>query len=426
MPPVEIAAPPPSPAPEIVAAQLNKAPLCLPPRRARLPRRAALLTVAEALRLERTSRRWRAWLLSADHIWQQLAASSGVSLRCAGPLAPFFRVASWRRVCVELVGALSRDLRGEDAFLEDAAPGAIVEVFETVAPEREYTVPVAGEVFEPAPSFRPSDRGVPVRLRDNQHAWATKYRVLAPRTPRWWRAVCDVDLDDAAARDFCAGLAGRHWVAEPGGVFTFCASRTVMSCVDQPELSSRRRGEPLHHRADLRRQRRVGGARNVHLAPRRTTASQQKSGAGPGPAQLDAVAEFLSAACDGAHARRGRPQVAAPRAAGAAPGRGARADVVLWRITRRRSGGATTTRRRSAPVGPADAPAACSPWRTRACRSSTPPSRRRGASCTRSRTSCRAILVDGCHLMIMRARRGALGWGPPRILLMTTKGILLH
>ena len=59
-------------------------------------------------------------------IWQQLAASSGVSLRCAGPLAPFFRVASWRRVCVELVGALSRDLRGEDAFLEDAAPGAIV------------------------------------------------------------------------------------------------------------------------------------------------------------------------------------------------------------------------------------------------------------------------------------------------------------
>ena len=105
-----------------------------------------------------------------------LAAARGVerrSLRCAGPLAPFFRVASWRRVCVELVGALSRDLRGEDAFLEDAAPGAIVEVFETVAPEREYTVPVAGEVFEPAPSFRPSDRGVPVRLRDNQHAWAT-------------------------------------------------------------------------------------------------------------------------------------------------------------------------------------------------------------------------------------------------------------
>ena len=73
---------------------------------------------------------------------------------------------------------------------------------------------------------------MPVRLRDNQHAWAIKYRVLAPRTPRWWRAVCDVDLDDAAARDFCAGLAGRHWVAEPGGVFTFCASRTVMSCVE--------------------------------------------------------------------------------------------------------------------------------------------------------------------------------------------------
>ena len=234
MPPVEIAAPPPSPAPEIVAAQLNKAPLCLPPTSCPGWIAPCLhsLTVAEALRLERTSRRWRAWLLSADHIWQQLAASSGVSLRCAGPLAPFFRVASWRRVCVELVGALSRDLRGEDAFLGDAAPGCIVEVFETVSPEREYTVPAAGEVFEPAPSFRPSDRGVPVRLRDNQHAWATKYRVLKPRTPRWWRAVCDVDLDDAAARDFCAGLAGRHWVAEPGGVFTFCASRTVMSCVE--------------------------------------------------------------------------------------------------------------------------------------------------------------------------------------------------
>ena len=71
-----------------------------------------------------------------------------------------------------------------------------------------------------------------MRLRDNQRAWAIKYRVLKPHSPRWWRAVCDVDLDDAAARDFCAGLAGRHWVAEPGGVFTFCASRTVMFCVE--------------------------------------------------------------------------------------------------------------------------------------------------------------------------------------------------
>mgnify|MGYP002033693926 CR=1 FL=1 len=149
MPPVEIAAPPPSPAPEIVAAQLNKAPLCLPPTSCPGWIAPCLhsLTVAEALRLERTSRRWRAWLLSADHIWQQLAASSGVSLRCAGPLASFFRVASWRRVCVELVGALSRDLRGEDAFLQDAAPGSIVEVFETVSPDRDYTVPAAGEVF---------------------------------------------------------------------------------------------------------------------------------------------------------------------------------------------------------------------------------------------------------------------------------------
>ena len=83
MPPVEIAAPPPSPAPEIVAAQLNKAPLCLPPTSCPGWIAPCLhsLTVAEALRLERTSRRWRAWLLGADHIWQQLAASSGVSLR---------------------------------------------------------------------------------------------------------------------------------------------------------------------------------------------------------------------------------------------------------------------------------------------------------------------------------------------------------
>ena len=320
MPPVEIAAPPPSPAPEIVAAQLNKAPLCLPPTSCPGWIAPCLhsLTVAEALRLERTSRRWRAWLLSADHIWQQLAASSGVSLRCAGPLAPFFRVASWRRVCVEFVGALSRDLRGEDAFLEDAAPGAIVEVFETVAPEREYTVPAAGEVFEPAPSFRPSDRGVPVRLRDNQHAWATKYRVLAPRTPRWWRAVCDVDLDDAAARDFCAGLAGRHWVAEPGGVFTFCASRTVMSCV---EIKQRRVDG-------------VGAPENVHTGDADALPLLSKRVAlVPGPAQLDARhgVPVGRRAVARAHARRGRPaDLPLPRAAGAGAGRAApRADVVL-------------------------------------------------------------------------------------------------
>ena len=323
MPPVEIAAPPPSPAPEIVAAQLNKAPLCLPPTSCPGWIAPCLhsLTVAEALRLERTSRRWRAWLLSADHIWQQLAASSGVSLRCAGPLAPFFRVASWRRVCVELVGALSRDLRGEDAFLEDAAPGAIVEVFETVAPEREYTVPAAGEVFEPAPSFRPSDRGVPVRLRDNQHAWATKYRVLAPRTPRWWRAVCDVDLDDAAARDFCAGLAGRHWVAEPGGVFTFCACvarrpTSSMRRVDGVEGSSRRRRAQVPHR-------------DADALPLR----EKRVALVPGPAQLDARHRVPVGrrAVARAHARRGRPaDLPLPRAAGAGAGRvAARADVVL-------------------------------------------------------------------------------------------------
>lgn len=227
MPPVEIAAPPPTPAKEI--AQLSRAPLCLPPTSCPGWIAPCLhsLTVAEALRLERTSRRWRAWLQGADHIWQQLAASSGVSLRCEGPLARFFRVTSWRRVCVELIGALSRDLRGDDVFAEEAAPGALLEVFETVAPEMEFAAPLVAEVFEPSQSFRPSDRGVPVRLSDQRHAWATRYRVLKPGTPQWWRAASAVDVDDAAARDFCAGLAGRHWVAEAGGVFTFCASRTA-------------------------------------------------------------------------------------------------------------------------------------------------------------------------------------------------------
>ena len=288
MPPVEIAAPPPSPAPEIVAAQLNKAPLCLPPTSCPGWIAPCLhsLTVAEALRLERTSRRWRAWLLSADHIWQQLAASSGVSLRCAGPLSQFFRVASWRRVCVELVGALSRDLRGEDAFLQDAAPGCIVEVFETVSPEREYAG-AAGEVFEPSSTFRPSDVGVPVRLRDNQRAWAIKYRVLTPHSPRWWRAVCDVDLDDAAARDFCAGLAGRHWVAEPGGVFTFCASRTVLSRVEINGV--------LKSDVHTRRRR------------RRTTATRRRSGAGRRTGSTGRPSRSsCRAACGGARARSPR------------------------------------------------------------------------------------------------------------------------
>ena len=318
MPPVEIAAPPPSPAPEIVAAQLNKAPLCLPPTSCPGWIAPCLhsLTVAEALRLERTSRRWRAWLLSADHIWQQLAASSGVSLRCAGPLAPFFRVASWRRVCVELVGALSRDLRGEDAFSNDAAPGAIVEVFETVAPEREYTVPAAGEVFEPSSTFRPSDVGVPVRLRDSQRAWATRYRVLKPHSSRWWRAVCDVDLDDAAARDFCAGLAGRHWVAEPGGVFTFCATRTVLS------------------RAEVNWSRRWRLTSDVHAGDADALPLRGEGVAlVPGPAQLDARhgVPVGRRAVARAHARRGRPaDLPLPRAAGAGAGRvAARADVVL-------------------------------------------------------------------------------------------------
>ena len=171
----------------------------------------------------------------------------------------------------------------------------------------------------------------------------------------------------------------------------------------------------------------------THRRRRRTTASQQKSGAGPRIGSTGRPSRSsCRAACGGARAR-------SPRATGrsAASSRGgrrrrtrgaSRRRRVPWRMTRRRSGGATTTAAPAARTGRSGRTrtAACSPWRTRACRSSTPPSRRRGASCTRSRTSCRAILVDGCHLMIMRARRGALGWGPPRILLMTTKGILLN
>ena len=411
MPPVEIAAPPPSPAPEIVAAQLNKAPLCLPPTSCPGWIAPCLhsLTVAEALRLERTSRRWRAWLLSADHIWQQLAASSGVSLRCAGPLSQFFRVASWRRVCVELVGALSRDLRGEDAFLDDAAPGCMVEVFETVSPDRDYTVPAAGEVFEPSSTFRPSDVGVPVRLRDNQRAWAIKYRVLKPHSSRWWRAVCDVDVDDAAARDFCAGLAGRHWVAEPGGVFTFCASRTVTSRVEINGV--------LKSDVHTRRRR------------RRTTATRRRSGAGPRTGSTGRPSRSsCRAACGGARARS--PRATARSAASSRGGRrrrtrgGSRRRRAPWRTTRRRSGGATTTAAPAARTGRSGRTrtAACSRSRTRACRSSTPPSRRRGASSTRSPTSSRATRAGGYG---KKMGRGASAWGLRRTSSTTTKGIFM-
>ena len=319
---------------------------------------------------------------------------------------------------MELVGALSRDLRGEDAFLKDAAPGAIVEVFETVAPEREYTVPAAGEVFEPAPSFRPSDRGVPVRLRDNQHAWAIKYRVLAPRTPRWWRAVCDVDLDDAAARDFCAGLAGRHWVAEPGGVFTFCASRTVMSCVEM-EIKQRRVdgvGAP-----EIRL-----GRLHTQATPTHYRFSAKEWRWSPDRLNWTPVTEFLS----GGVRWRARTLAEGDRQICRFLARRAPAPDA-WRLAptscslaydappqRRRDDdrGARSAHRSIRP----DAHGGVLALADTRVQVIPPPSRRRGASCTRSRTSCRAILVDGCHLMIMRARRGAVGWGPPRILAATT------
>lgn len=155
---------PPSPTPEAAAAALSRAPLCLPPTSCPgwISPVLLCLSVAEALRLERTSRRWSGsgvgawtravvwrrsevgtrhrregrgpgrgffagrwrcrgpgrrwrggsrrrrgpgtrlvraatrilgranpryqWLSAADHVWEGLAGTAGIELRCEGPL----------------------------------------------------------------------------------------------------------------------------------------------------------------------------------------------------------------------------------------------------------------------------------------------------------------------------------------------------
>ena len=42
-------------------------------------------------------------------MWAELAEAAGVAPELRGPLAAYFRVADWRRLCVELLGALSRE-----------------------------------------------------------------------------------------------------------------------------------------------------------------------------------------------------------------------------------------------------------------------------------------------------------------------------
>ena len=121
-----------------------------------------------------------AWLLSGSH----LAAARVERRFTTMPLAPFF---AWRAggASVGVVGALSRD-EGRDAFLEDGARLYSWGLRDRLS-RREYTVPAAGG-FRAGAVIQPSDRGVPVRLRDVSTPGRSNTE-SAPRTPRWWRAV---------------------------------------------------------------------------------------------------------------------------------------------------------------------------------------------------------------------------------------------
>ena len=103
---------PQSPSSEML---LSAAPLCMPPSSCAGWMEPVLLclSIGEALCLERTSRSWLEWLQGADGVWEQLATECGVRVECVGPLAKYFKVANWRRVCVECLGEISRELRGE-------------------------------------------------------------------------------------------------------------------------------------------------------------------------------------------------------------------------------------------------------------------------------------------------------------------------
>lgn len=189
------------------------------------------LTIKEAMLLERTSAAWREWLESAEDVWKSLAGSCGVTLGIRGPLARFLKVDSWRRVCCELSGVVSRDLdedrgccgrrRGNSGGPVSFSPGTVVELA-----DEEFA-----EIVRPLRSGRRNGGCVEeytIRTGVGRTRTVKACAVLAApekRSQRWWRAVAAVDIEDAAAQDFCCGIAFRYWRSESGGVYTFGASR---------------------------------------------------------------------------------------------------------------------------------------------------------------------------------------------------------
>ena len=164
------------------------------------------LSAAAALRLERTSRSWRSWLGGAEAVWERIARESGVTLSLAGPLARYVAVANWRRLCVECVGELSRELRGGGGGGGGSAggPGGAARAGDIV-------VLRDGSVGEALGFERTDPRYVRVRVAGDdatRAAPAAGARVLRPRSEAWWRAVARLRVDDCAARAFCEGVAG--------------------------------------------------------------------------------------------------------------------------------------------------------------------------------------------------------------------------
>lgn len=185
------------------------------------------LTVVEAMRLERTSSAWRRCLESADEVWRNLAITCGVSIAISGPLTAYVAVKSWRRVCCELAGPIVRDLWDLDKPLgsptaEGFAPGTVVELA-----DGSY-----GQIIRPLRSYG-RDGGLleeyTVRTPEGTRTVGASAARSAPppRSPRWWRAVAALEVEDQSARHFCEGLAFRFWRAESGGVYTFAAPRAT-------------------------------------------------------------------------------------------------------------------------------------------------------------------------------------------------------
>ena len=146
----------PSPAPEIVAAQLNKA-LCLPPTSCPGWIAPCLhsLTVAERCG-------WSGHQEGGARGSCQAATSGGNSrvggvhydARGRSRVLPGGELAARLR---RARGRTEQGFEGEDAF--EGCGASSFAGARTVSPEREYTVP-AGGVFEPSPSFEPSDRAL--------------------------------------------------------------------------------------------------------------------------------------------------------------------------------------------------------------------------------------------------------------------------